>query len=248
MRICVISDVHFKYKHKSEADRQNAALFLDFLSSSVGRYDLMVLNGDIFDLYNEWKYSIIRQYFPVYHLLANIREAGCRIVFISGNHDFWFNGFLDKDLGIEVYHDQFYLEADGMRMIFSHGDLYTSNDVRYQLFRRLIRQPFIKWIFNLLHPELALFIGAKMSRSSRVRRVPGFMQSRRSQGLQSWAEKMISRKKADIVVLGHSHRPGIHAMGGGHYANAGDWIKNHSYLEITDGSIKLIYHNKEKAQ
>jgi len=249
MNICVISDVHYKYRQESPADRENSQLFLSFLEGIAGRYDLLVLNGDIFDLYNDWKYTIVRQYFPVLHRLANILEAGCRIVYISGNHDFWFNGFLDKELGFELYSDHYSLNADGKELLFTHGDLYTVNDLRYKLFRRLIRTPLVRLSFDLLHPDLALTIGAAMSRSSRLRRMSDVLKRRKGNGLKTWARAQISKGKADIVIMGHNHEPEIISVGSGVYANAGDWLRNHSYLEILDGKIYLNhYKHKEKAE
>lgn len=246
MKICVISDIHYKYKLKTPEDRENAAIVLEFLDDICGRYELLVLNGDIFDLYNEWEHLIIRQYFPLLHRLANIRDAGCRITYISGNHDFWFNGFLDKELGFELFQDKFELNADGQKMVFTHGDLYTTNDLRYQLFRRLIRMRLIKTTFNLIHPNLALKIGEKLSRSSRFREVSQTLLKRRGQGLKSWARQNIEKGKADIVILGHSHDPQIIQYDSGFYANAGDWLRNHSYLEIDSGKITLNYYKKKE--
>lgn len=247
MKICVLSDVHYKYRQETPADQENAVIFLSFLEGIVGKYDLLVLNGDIFDLYNDWKYTIVRQYFPVLHRLANIREAGCRIVYISGNHDFWFNGFLDRELGFELYSDQYAMTADGRKLLFTHGDLYTVNDLRYKLFRRFIRMSAIRLAFDLLHPDLALTIGAAMSRSSRLRKVSDVLKRRKGNGLKTWARAQITKNKADIVIMGHNHDPEIIPIGEGCYANAGDWLKNYSYLEITDGIIELKY-NKEKAE
>jgi len=67
MKICVLSDIHFKYIQSSPDDKANARIVLSFLREAVGRYDLMVLNGDIFDLWYDWKYTIIKQYFPLLH-------------------------------------------------------------------------------------------------------------------------------------------------------------------------------------
>jgi len=249
MKICVVSDVHFKYRQETAADKENAAIFLSFLEDIRGRYDLLVLNGDIFDLWNDWKYTIIRQHFPVLHRLANIHEAGCRIVYVSGNHDFWFNGFLDHELGWELFSEQYVLQADGRKILFTHGDLYTVNDIRYQIFRKGIRWPLVRMCFNLLHPDFALELGARMSRSSRLRRMSDVLKRRKGNGLKAWARAAVKRGKADIVVMGHSHDPEVLSIEGGIYANAGDWLRNHSYLEIIDGNIELKYNkNKEKAE
>ena len=248
MRICIISDVHYKYLCASEAELQTQQRFLSFLDDIIGTYDLLVLCGDIFDLYNEYKHVIIKEYFGVYHRLAKLREAGCRIVYLSGNHDFWFDSFLSDELGVELYQDSFTLKADGKTMIFSHGDLYTVNDMRYQLLRRLLRLSISRAIFNLIHPDWALVLGAKLSRSSRVRTVSKLLQRKRSSGLKGYAKKKIMKDQADIVVMGHSHDAEILPIGLGFYANAGEWIKKPSFLEIIDGKITLNYYKKKEKE
>ncbi len=246
MRICVISDLHFKYAQDTAEDRQNAELALDFLRSAAGKYDLLVLNGDIFDLWFEWKYTIVKQYFPLLHRLAVLGEQGCRLVLIGGNHDFWFKGFLTQYLGIEVQPDQFALEADGHRILFTHGDLHTVNDLRYKLFRSFIRLTGIRWLFNLLHPDLALSLGRKMSRSSRLRKISSQLQTKKSTGLIQYAQTRIRQNKYDVVCMGHSHKPQVNQLEGGYYVNSGDWLQNHTYVEIIDGAIALHYYkNKE---
>ncbi|MDZ4181477.1 MAG: UDP-2,3-diacylglucosamine diphosphatase [Candidatus Cloacimonadaceae bacterium] len=248
MRICVLSDIHYKYSPDKSSDRENALLILSFLKESVGRYDLMVLNGDIFDLWYDWKYVLIKQYFPFLHLLANLRDAGCKLVHISGNHDFWFNDFLPEYLGMELYDERYILKADGKRMMFTHGDLHTVNDMRYKLFRRVIRQGWVKWIFASLHPDLALTIGKKMSRSSRLRRVSTILQNKKSSGLTHYATGQIKNKGFDIIAMGHSHSPSLTKIGQGCYVNSGDWMRAHSYVEINDGNVELKYYKHKETK
>lgn len=246
MRICVVSDVHLKFAPWDATDRENAKLFLSFLKQSVGKYDILVLNGDIFDLWFDWKSLIIKEYFPVLHRFAELDESGCKIVMISGNHDFWFNNFFTKHLNAIVRDKSHVLNVDGKKMYFTHGDYYTFNDMRYRILRRLVRLPFSKGLFSLLHPELALRLGAKLSRSSRFRRVPALLQRKKSEGLEHHASYMIKQKAYDIVCMGHSHKPEIQQLEGGIYANSGDWTKHHSYLEIIDGEISLKFYNDKR--
>src|SRR3972149_5949547 len=52
----------------------------------------------------------------------------------------------------------------------------------------------------------------------------------------------------DIVILGHSHIPGISEVTAegikGFYANPGDWIKEFSYLVWEDGALRLERYKK----
>lgn len=248
MRICVFSDVHIKYALKDDLDRENAKIALSFLRQAVGKYDLMVLNGDTFDLWFDWNFVIIKQYFPFLHRLAEISEHGCKLVLISGNHDFWFNDFFTRYLDAKVYNNAYRLRADGKKMLFTHGDMHTVNDMRYRLFRRLIRLKTSKALFSLMHPDLALHLGAKFSRSGRLRQVSSLLQSKKSEGLGHYAEYMMKKKDYDLVCMGHSHSPGIRELGKGIYANSGDWTRHHSYLEIIDGVVSLKYYQVKETK
>lgn len=239
MRICVISDLHVKYAGRSEDDSLNHEILLEFLRDAVGKYDLLVLNGDVFDLWFDWKYTIIKQFFPLLYRLAGLRDSGCRIVVVGGNHDFWFGDFFQTQLGAEVYPETYTLNADGKRMLFTHGDLHSVNDARYKLLRRILRFPGTKSLFSLLHPDLALGIGARMSRSSRFRVVSHALHNRKNAGLYHYASTQIQKNRFDIVCMGHSHKPQIRPVEHGFYVNSGDWIQHRAYVEIIDGKVEL---------
>jgi len=248
MRICVISDLHFKYNPRNSEDRENQEIILDFLDGIRGKYDCLILAGDIFDLWYDWRYVIIKQFFPILVKLYEISQNGCRIIHISGNHDFWFADFLPEYLDIELVPEYFDIQADGKRIYVCHGDTHTVNDMRYQFFRKLIRMPWIKKLFAVLHPDLALNIGNWMSRSSRARKDPAPTRAKKTAGLIDFATKLILKKQADIVVMGHAHAPQMLSIHDGYYANAGDWISHHSYIEIIDGDLRLKYFIQNKGE
>jgi UDP-2,3-diacylglucosamine hydrolase len=243
MKICVISDLHFKYTSPNADDMENSRIVLEFLDQARGKYDLLVLNGDIFDLWYDWKYCIIKQFFPLLVKLYELSRSGCRIVQISGNHDFWFGDFLPEYLKVELVDEAFCLESDGKKIHICHGDTHTVNDFRYKLFRRVIRLPLTKLIFGFLHPDIALGVGSKMSRSSRARKDTAGTRKRKNQGLEGYARALIVHGKADYVVMGHSHEPLLKEIDGGFYVNSGDWVSHHSYVEIISGTIKLKHYN-----
>ena len=87
MRICVLSDVHCKYAAETASDRLNEELTLSFLKESIGKYDLMVLNGDTeYSLhfndtdvlsdaqrhYAENQYSLFRQWYKNWSTEQNV--------------------------------------------------------------------------------------------------------------------------------------------------------------------------------
>ncbi len=234
MRILAISDCHYKFAPQSRDDHA-AQLLISFLNSSKGQYDLVALVGDIFDLWFDGKYTLVKQYFPVLKALADLHENGARLIYISGNHDFWFGSFLSDYLGCEIYPDGVTLSLDGKKIRFEHGDTRTVNDLRYQLYRKVVRLNLVKNIFQMLHPDLALSIGSLFSRSSRGRKENPALRKAKTEGLENYAKNLINKGKADIVVMGHSHIPQLNQVNSGYYANCGDWLQHCSYVTIIEG-------------
>lgn len=240
MKIIVISDTHIKFTEEDEdlARRLRVTSFLHSLPSDT---DMLVLNGDIFDLWFDWNNVIIAGYYDFIHELKSVLDRGIKIILLAGNHDFWFNGFLER-LGIEIYPDFYILKDNNKKIYFTHGDKHTSNDIRYFLFRNLLRNRITKFIFNLIHPEISLNVGKKMSRSSRDRQDAPQIALRKNQGLVDFAEKKILTG-FDLVIMGHAHNPQKIEIRDGYYLNSGDWIVHNSYLEIISGKAELKFYN-----
>jgi len=120
--------------------------------------------------------------------------------------------------------------------------------LRYQLYRKVIRWKAVHKIASFLHPDLALTIGSRFSRTSRQRKDSQELVDKKSKGLKNYAKWLIEHKKADIVVLGHSHQPVWETMGNGSYLNCGDWITYYSYVEIDAGKPALKEYNIKNEQ
>jgi len=238
MRTIIASDFHLKYK-PSQEDKLREKRVLNFLKSLKGNTDLLILNGDIFDLWIEWSYVIISDYFPILKVLSDLKDSGCRIIYISGNHDFWFGDFLKKEIGIEIHQDVFNEKVGNHRLYVTHGDLHTVNDLRYHIFRKIIRSSIIKFLVKLIHPSLSLKLGKLLSRSSRNRVYPTELKEKKEKGLLKSAENLL--KNNDIVAMGHSHQPKIININSGYYLNSGDWLIHNSYCEIDGESVVLNY-------
>ena len=236
MKVYIASDMHFRFTENEEVGERHGKIlgFLDIVKEDA---DMLILNGDIFDLWCVWDTVIIKGYFQILRKLADITDAGCKIVFIAGNHDFWFSGFLEKELGIHVESDVYMTEIDGKKIVAAHGDIYTASDNRYKLFRMLVRNRLIKKIFKLMHPDFALKLGMLLSRSSRKVKFPKELQVKKENGLKYSAQQFL--KECDFVFFAHSHKPEIIEYKSGIYANSGDWVKHQSYLVLDNGKLSL---------
>ncbi len=236
MKVYIASDMHYRFVEDEEiSERHRKVLgFLDIVKEDA---DMLILNGDIFDLWCVWDTVIIKGYFQLLRKLADITDAGCKVVFIAGNHDFWFSGFLEKELGFQIESNVYRTEIDGKKIIATHGDIYTASDNRYKLFRMIVRNRLVKMIFKLLHPDFALKLGMLMSRSSRNVKHPKELEIRKENGLKYSAQQFL--KECDIVFFAHSHKPVIMEYNSGIYANSGDWVKHQTYLVLENGNLKL---------
>jgi UDP-2,3-diacylglucosamine pyrophosphatase LpxH len=64
----------------------------------------------------------------------------------------------------------------------------------------------------------------------------------RSAALEAWAlNKLRAEPELDLVVLGHTHIPRIvEAEPGRWYVNAGDWVRNQTYLVLEAGAAPSL--------
>jgi UDP-2,3-diacylglucosamine hydrolase len=192
---------------------------------------------------------IVKNYFGILSIFSKLKESGCRLIFLSGNHDFWFNDFLKESIGMEMYTDSFIETINGKRLFVSHGDKYTNNDLRYKIISKIIRNRFVQTIFNLIHPDLSLVLGNKLSRtSSKLSRTSNksntwTVNGKTEQGLINTAERL--SLEYDLIVFGHSHNPLKIANGESIYINCGDWLRHNSYCLFTENGVELKYNKLE---
>jgi UDP-2,3-diacylglucosamine hydrolase len=209
------------------------------LKSLIGKVDGLILAGDVFDIWIEWNTVIIKSYFNILHIFALLKEAGCRLVYISGNHDFWLDDFLATYIGFEIFDNTFTETINGKKIFVSHGDLFTKNDTRYNIFRKIVRMTFLQKILKLFHPDVTLTLGKIMSRSSRKRPADSTLKIRQEQGLEETAKNY--SQDYDLIVFGHSHNPKKIIFEKGIYINCGDWLTNYTYCYLDEDTIELKY-------
>ncbi len=241
MRVIIASDFHLKFNINSPEAKERLEKSLSFFKSLIGTTDILILNGDIFDLWISWKYVIIKEFFPILKTLAEISESGTRIIYVAGNHDFWLGDFIKNHIKAEIYKDHFTGTIDGKRYFVTHGDGYLAGDWRYKFFKTIIRSKIMEKFIKMIPPSIVLNLGNLMSRSSRKRVFPDWLLKKREEQMARYAKTL----NYDFIIFAHTHKPEIRDWGDKLYLNSGDWTKHRSYLEIIDGKPKLIITNKD---
>ena len=236
MKYVIVSDIHLKYFEDEEALERKLKVEA-FFKSLIGKIDCLILAGDIFDLWIEWETVIIKNYFSTLKILSEIKDSGCKIIFLTGNHDFWLDKFLQTNIFVEIYHDFYESVVNEKRIFVSHGDLYTKNDIRYKIFRKVIRSFIVKGFCKILNPNIVLYLGNKISRSSRSRKIDDNLIKKKEQGLLLQARKL--SENYDLIIFGHTHNPVKIELGNALYINCGDWIYHNSYCYFDEEVCEL---------
>jgi UDP-2,3-diacylglucosamine pyrophosphatase LpxH len=234
--LAVISDLHLG---------NPAFLKRDYLSSFIKHLTdnntSLCINGDGVDLLQSSTQKLLKDLQSAIKSVKDFVSRGSKkIYYVIGNHDIHLEEYLKK---LDIFSVLPYLEVDSgdQKIHIEHGHIY---DTRYRHFPKL-------------YPHIARALGKLLKLSPKFfhlyfkiewflhelidKKVNGYKSILLdSPGNLTAARKLFS-KGFDIVILGHTHRHGLHIMEGGKIlANAGAWTSDQShYLEIQKGAISL---------
>lgn len=248
MKIICFSDAHLLLHSSLEEEKKLTLLdeFLDYIKQE--KPDQLIIAGDLFDVWFEYKLVIPKPYFKVLHQLATISDLGIKIVYLVGNHDFKFIDFFNKYLPAEIFLDPYEIDdIGGKKYLFSHGDEYTTNDLRYHLLKSILRNKFVSSLFSMIHPDIGLKLGKLFSRSSKKKQDSSSKIDRLETGLIEFAQEKINQGY-NYIIMGHIHQPKSIKLGTGYYINLGDWIQHYSYLLIDEKGPRLKYWEKQSIE
>lgn len=228
----IISDAHL-----GVADAASERLLLTFLHALRGEARALVINGDLFDFWFEWRHVIPRAGYRILAAIADLAEAGTPVLWVAGNHDCWGGEVLRRDVGVEYVTGTWRGNIAGWMTRIDHGDgLRDAEDRRYRMLRSVLRHPVAVHAFRWLHPDLGARIALGSSHASRTYRAKDG-----GKGLLEVAMRDLDGDpELALLVLGHSHVPVVErAPSGGLYANAGTWLGDSTFLRVTDDAVEL---------
>ncbi|MEO8194231.1 MAG: UDP-2,3-diacylglucosamine diphosphatase [Gemmatimonadales bacterium] len=228
----VISDAHLGV---ASLDTERA--LVAFIRSLESRAGSLLINGDLFDFWFEWKSVIPRSSFRALAALAHLRESGIPVLWIAGNHDCWGDEILRHDVGVEYHAGSWRGSIAGWNARVEHGDgLRAKEDRGYRLVRPVMRNRTAIRAFRALHPDWASWLANGSSGASR-----NYRSRDEGRGLRAIAmEELAADPELDLLIYGHSHVAALErSPGGGVFANAGSWLDAPTYLRITGDAIEL---------
>lgn len=231
----IVSDAHL-----GAAPAAREAAFHDFLRFAGDATDDLVINGDLFDFWFEYRTVILRRYFPVLRLLADMVDGGTRIRLVGGNHDSWGGSFLREEIGIELIDGPVVTDIGGRRTFLAHGDGLGAGDLGYRALKRVLRSAPAQFAFRHVHPDWS---AAWIRGVSRTESRHGMPESGRTRSLHLEAfarEKLVGDPSLQLVALGHCHIPELlEVEPDRHYLNSGDWVHHCSWASVEPDRVEL---------
>lgn len=246
--VVVISDVHLGTfgSHAHE---------LCYYLSSI-KPKILVLNGDIIDI---WQFR--KSYFPKSHLkviqkILNLASKGTKVYYITGNHDEFLRKFSDTSIGNFKIVDKLVLELDHKKAWIFHGDVFDASVQHSKWIAKLggigydyliLLNRFINWCLKKMGKEPYSFSKKiKASVKKAVKHISDF---------ETTATDLAIEKKYDYVICGHIHEPKViekaNKSGSTVYLNSGDWVENLTALEYHKKRWRLYryeYHTELEAE
>ena len=239
----VVSDAHLGAEPGARA-----ADLVDWLRHVRGRASHVVLNGDIFDFWFEYRRAIPRGHVRVLGAVAEVVDAGVPVTFLGGNHDWWGGSCLEEEIGVSFHRAPIRTSLAGRSAYIAHGDGLGRGDYGYRVASGILRSHIFRRAFRWIHPDLGVRLAAFLSRTDSHEGRPGEGSQQRARALELLAMRELERDETlDIVVFGHTHVSAVVEVAGRYYLNAGTWMRDRSYAVVEASGPPRIEHWEAEA-
>lgn len=206
-KVWVASDIHL-----GPDVPDTARAFYRFLDEACAGADALILCGDIFDAWIGDDVALASPPAWLAQTLARLsRVSACIPVWLGrGNRDFLLGTALADAVGAHLLPDVVCLDTDAGRVLLSHGDEYCTDDVGYQRFRRLVRNPLVQTLF------LKLGLGMRRRIANLARQRSMASNHGKPAYIMDVSQPAIEQAFRDTgvanMVHGHTHRPAVHQL------------------------------------
>ena len=246
-KIYFASDFHLGVSDY-ELSRQREATIVRWLDSIKDDAAELMLVGDVFDFWFEYKRAVPRGFIRFLGKLAELSDLGVKITMFKGNHDMWMFGYLTEELGVKIVSDELIIERNGKKIYLHHGDGLGPGDSKYKILKKFFRSSLCQWLFARLHPNLGIGIALDWSRRSRSSQnhTERFM-GEQNEWLAVYSKELLEKEHFDYLIFGHRHLPlDIRLNEKSRYINLGEWLNFNSYAVMENGEVSLKYFENEQ--
>ena len=199
-----ISDLHLQ-----ASEPRTVRALQDYLETTTA--DAVFILGDLFEVWVGDDVAALPGFEQDCAQLLR-RAAGRRpLYFMVGNRDFLLdNGFLQAS-GMQALDDPAVLTFAGERWLLTHGDALCLDDIAYQQFRLLVRNPAEQQAFLARSLPERVALARALRSQSEARKAAGTMEGFGdvdSGAAVAWLQATGAR----TLIHGHTHRPADHDL------------------------------------
>ncbi len=152
--------------------------------------------------------------------LKQLRVKGCEILVMHGNRDFLLDRTFLNLFGGKLIDEPYPLKVGEHDFRLEHGDALCSDDKKYQLFRKVMRNRLTKWY--LLNKSIA----KRQAIADNIRSKSKQNNTKKAAYIMDVNEGSVNKAlySFDALLHGHTHRPEIHHSDEGKTRYVlGDW-------------------------
>jgi len=215
-------------------------LFLTFLREEARRASSLYILGDFFEAW------IGDDDDDPHHarVMAGLKEltaAGVPVSFMHGNRDFLIGEGFVRRTGVKLLPDPTVLDLYGTPTLLMHGDTLCTDDVEYQMVRRMLRAP--AWQQDYLAKSLterrAIAAHARAQSKAHTAAKAEYIMDVNQKAVAATMQKHgVTR-----MIHGHTHRPAVHRFKSDGKDRErivlGDWYEQSSRLRFDESGGML---------
>ena len=245
IKIYFASDFHLGTPNNEKSFKREE-IIIKWLNEVSADATEIVLLGDLFDFWVEYKTVIPKGFSRLMGALSAISDKGIKLHIFTGNHDLWQWDYFSREMNAILYKKPVKIDFGDKKFYLAHGDGLGPGDYSYKFLKLFFYSPFCQWLFRWIHPDIGLAFGSYCSRKSRLsedKHADTFLGE--NEWLVNHSRKILSTDyDIDYLVYGHRHYPVVYALNDrSRYVNLGDMISHFSYA-VFDGSDLTLHSIK----
>lgn len=234
MTTLFISDLHLSAERPAIT-----RLFIEFLQTRAPQAEALYILGDLFEV---WLGDdmILPEYQEALQTMQQLsRQVPVYVMY--GNRDFLMGEEFCRQSGATLLPEPSTIDLYGTPTLLLHGDILCTDDLPYQEFRRMVRDP--QWQQALLakSPEERLALAKQYRETSQLET------GSKDEAIMDVNQDAVAQTLRDHELLqmihGHTHRPAIHEFDlDGQAARRivlGDWYEQGSVLVCDASGCRL---------
>ena len=236
MTTLFISDLHLCAERP-----EKLALFKRLLQGPARDAESLYILGDLFEAWAGDDDSTPPHGEIIAELMA-YTQSGARLYIMRGNRDYLMSKQFAEKTGGQLLDDETLITLNGEKILLMHGDTLCTEDVKYQIFRRIVNNVFSRNFFMCFPYNLRTKIWHK------IRGAAKRSAEKKSEYLSDVHQATVETKMKNHDVLflihGHTHRQAIHEFKlEGQDAKRivmGDWYLDDSILVSNEKGFNLF--------